>query len=496
MNAGPNDAAAMGGDAGDPAANPAIENAADKAPAQLPISERAAIIFVPGISRSWADHSLGAVADDIIVALNKRSSRAHSASGVGTQSYGVGPSPPVARHITLSRTTSDGGATEAMIDLYEFDYTRLLAARFDAQSLVWRALLVVPGLIAGAITLVKNVRGGAKTFVELLQVIFLGVVLFLYAFLLIALVASIGVLAAETLGSAFGGAANGTPPEVEPSPTATPTPTPAVTPPSDGASDGNPLGSALEFLAAVAVQVFTAAAAWVAAVVLPLSALLWLALPPRYKIKEFLTNAATDYLAVDHYVRRQEGAEDLHGRLENLMATLGDLGYRRVDVVSYSFGSVVAFNVVFPGQPPDARGPISTIDTLVTIGSPYDIVRRIREKYFTNRHALSDHPKRWINVYVPSDVLGSNFRNDSHREQPADEVLQAATAQGGQLPTPENVVYLPGGIPQDGPAWGDLFGFRGLRVHARYWDPGELNERTCFDKVVAKLYGDDPIICA
>jgi hypothetical protein len=465
----------------DVAAAPAADGAPDQATAELPINERAAIIFVPGISRSWAEHSLSAVADDIIVALNSRSPLAHSASGVGTQSYGTGASPPVARHITLSRTTEDSGTqTEAIVDLYEFDYTRRLAERFEEKNLVLRAVLVLMAIIRGAFTLRRNAPSGAKTFVERLQVWLLLGMLFLYAFLLVALTVAIATQALELIGSIAGGGGTDTPPTGGQT---SPTPVPS---PAEAGTGGGPLSAVAEW--------FGVAADSVIAFALPLAALLWLLLPPRARIKQFLTNAATDYLAIDYYLRGQEGAEELHGGLRSLMGTLGDRGYRRIDLVSYSFGSVVAFNVVFSGQPPDPAGPVSAVEGMVTIGSPYDLVRRIRPKYFTARHALADHPKRWINIYVPNDVLGSNFRNDTLQGEPAAEVIQTATAPGGGLPMPHNVVYLPGGVPREGPTAADLIGFRGVQVHAQYWDPGQRNESTCFDEVVVELYRDDPVL--
>lgn len=439
----------------------------------------------------WGEHSLPAVADDIIVALNLRSPAIHSASGVGTQPYGIGASPPVARRITLSRTAArEPATTEAVIDLYEFDYTRHLAERFEKKNLVLRAALVLMAIIRGLFTLRKNAPRGAQTFVARLQVGLLIGVLFLYAVLLAVLAVAIATQLLDLVGSLISAAPDGRPAtEGQASPTPAPTP---ERPPAEESGDPNLLSGLWQRVSAAA----RAVADVVTAFVLPMLALVWLLAPPRAKIKRFLTDGATDYLTIDYYLRGQEGAEELHGGLRSLIDTLAGLGYRRIDLAAYSFGSVVAFNVVFPGRRPDPSGPVSAIESLFTIGSPYDLVRRIRPGYFRARHALPEHPKRWINIYVPKDILGSNLRNDSDQDQPAREVMVETSAEPDELPVPRNVVYLPGGIPREGPSPGDLLGFRGFQVHARYWDPSQQNESTCFEEMVSELYGDDEILGA
>lgn len=446
------------------------------------LSERAAIIFVPGISRSWADHSLPAVADDLVVAFNNRSRRAHSVSAIATRAYGTGASPPVARFITLSRAGDDpAGKTEAVVDVYEFDYTRRLAERFEQRLVIVRALLVLVAIIRGVFTL----RGprGAKTFIERMQVLWLRTILALYAFLLVVLAVAL-IAQADELRRSVG--SRNTAPTTEAAPTQDAPSQLTSTDPNR--REGQPSGRWGRFWQNVR--------GWsenVIRFVVPFFALIWLLLPPRATLKQVLVNTATDYLAVDYYLRGQEGAEELHGGFRSLIDTLADLPYRRIDVVSYSFGSVVAFNVIFPGHSPEPDGPVGAVSNFVTIGSPFDLVRRLRPKYFTDRHALPEHPKRWFNIYVPYDVLGSNFRNDPKEAQPEKEVISAASKQGGSLPTPVNVVYLPGGVPRQPPGLADLITVRGLAVHARYWDPSQTNESTCFDAVISKLYEGDVV---
>ena len=72
-------------------------------------------------------------------------------------------------------------------------------------------------------------------------------------------------------------------------------------------------------------------------------ALVWLLLPPRSKLKDFVTNTATDYLSADYYLRSGTGAGRIQGELLSLVDALRDdprYADRRIYLVAYSFGSV------------------------------------------------------------------------------------------------------------------------------------------------------------
>jgi len=320
------------------------------------------------------------------------------------------------------------------------------------------------------------------------------VVQFLYAILLIVLVAEIVVVAADAVSAAqqLGGIGS-----------ATPDPTPAPSP----AAGGSPAESdADEGVAATAwgvlQGVWDSLAGKVARAVAALGVLLWLVLPPKQKLKEGLINGATDYLAVDHYLRSGAGAPRLTGDINGLLDALRerkDRAYRRIDVCSYSLGSIVAFNSIFTfGSAPAPNSAIKRIGTMVTIGCPFDMVRLVRPDYFKSRQWLANPPK-WLNVFAPADILGSNFRNDGDDAQASPEVMQRAMAprptgapDPPSLPIPENLAFYPGNVPHGGLA--DSLVLSGFRVHGRYWDAAQTGEHSCFDVVAEHLYGDDPIL--
>ena len=89
----------------------------------------------------------------------------------------------------------------------------------------------------------------------------------------------------------------------------------------------------------------------------------------------------------------------------------GKREYRYVNVIAFSFGSVVAIDNIFPaGWKPVPRTQI--INNLVTIGCPFDLFRMMWKHYFDDRMLLPGVPSCRINVYSPLDILGSNFRDD------------------------------------------------------------------------------------
>ena len=129
----------------------------------------------------------------------------------------------------------------------------------------------------------------------------------------------------------------------------------------------------------------------------------------------------------------------LAGRLRGLIEYVAEQtpAYRRVDLVGYSFGSLVALDCLFPQQgPPDPR--YGLLRGLVTIGCPWDGARLLYPGFTRNRYARAGVPAGWLNVYAPLDVFGSNFRDDAEL---ADATIAIARTPDGSEMTPINVAY-------------------------------------------------------
>ena len=139
------------------------------------------------------------------------------------------------------------------------------------------------------------------------------------------------------------------------------------------------------------------------------------------------------------------------------------------------------------------------VDTLVTIGSPFDLLRTYWPQYFRNRVAVTGVPRRWINLYSPLDLLGSNFRNDAEpgdaeRHFHGSKAHRHGAKQDDRIdPKPsdgDNIAYeqVTGGSRR---TLLGLLTLQGLKVHSLYWEPRQEDERNCFTYILPRIYDAD-----
>jgi hypothetical protein len=421
------------------------------------------------------------MADDVAAALNNVQKGAiFTATPADHLQVPTGGGPRAVRHLTIQRTPHEGGDVEATVDLYELEYLKDLAARQERQSIVVRAAMVALTLLSGARQFLAftPLRQG-KTVKERAQLLLMLLILALYAAFLGILVVSIISLITQTWEAAQAatqaGGANPTPsPSALSSQAAYPVVSAAVSP--------------VDWLRGAA----TSFAGRVAQLLSLVAAFVWLVLPPKAKIKEAIANTATDYLGAQWYLSQSIGAPRISGGFVGTIGKLVDLGeHGRIDVVSYSLGSVIAINQLFPadGQLPPQHA-LRSVKSLVTVGSPYDVIRLLLPNYFKGRQPVQGVPERWLNIYTPDDILGSNFRNDGdekHQEETVMKQMAGGPAAEVAFPTPVNVAYLPGGVPGGGGPFG------GLRVHGAYWGE-EPGDQTCWGHIVPVIYGDHVLL--
>ena len=415
-------------------------------------ADRDAVIFLPALGTEWTDQSVEKMGRRIAVALERSApAQAKFAAKVapGTQGYGDGLKATMA---TITRT--DGNTEQPILDLYGFEYHRDLTKRFLDRNLFTKALRLVVMIVYSTGRLVASVvqprratgRSAAgeaepgsdgkhaKRPREVFQLLLgaLGLLLFcVYAGIVIyALVDTVIHINAFKKGKA-------------------------------GAS-----------LAEAAVVVATAVG---------------MSLP---KIREWITKAAVDFLSATAYLGFGSQRELVAGKLEALLEHVAERGspaYARIHVISYSFGSVVAMDTLFPrGRPAPQRA--SEVRTLITIGSPFDMVRTYWRDYFDQR-SCPPGDRRWINVYSPEDVLGSNFRNDDKAERPTQGIMGTSASRCAQ--PDQNISYNPTGAEKVSIV--GLFLLAGLRAHTIYWDE-DADAETCLTQIVSDLYAGSPVL--
>jgi hypothetical protein len=221
-----------------------------------------------------------------------------------------------------------------------------------------------------------------------------------------------------------------------------------------------------------------------------------------------VTDGAVGYLSVMSYFRYGDRRDQLVGNLARLVQHLRErekVTYDRVDVVAYSFGSIIALDALFP---PKGRSvhTFSVVDELVTIGCPFDFVRTYWPNYFDDRddreqddneNRQNDTEKRkkgepldwWQNIYLPIDVLSSNFRNDSE----ADDSSVGIPTHRPYPGKPRNFVYGEPSIADDR-GFADFIILQGLRSHDFYWGSEASSDLGVFPVIVKHLFKGERVL--
>lgn len=213
----------------------------------------------------------------------------------------------------------------------------------------------------------------------------------------------------------------------------------------------------------------------------------------KKSLKEIVSTIATEYVCAGNYIRMANQKSVVLGQAAALLEHIAEKEepYRRVHVVAYSFGTLVAIDALFSHVHPVAR--LNTVSSLVTIGCPFDVVRTYWPDYFADRNRLGDVPVKWINLYAPLDVFGSNFRNDNKRGQAEQGVgMVGGNMDEAVLPT-SNIAYDVG-MQTARINLLDIVTVKGIRIHSNYWTEDDAPEVSCFDNVVVELYRDDPLL--
>jgi hypothetical protein len=201
--------------------------------------------------------------------------------------------------------------------------------------------------------------------------------------------------------------------------------------------------------------------------------------------------------AVYRYIKRADASgASLRGELASVLDAVQnyhqDQGYGRIVVLSYSFGSLAALDACFsPVAQPPSR--LEDINQLVTIGCPFDLIRAFLPDYAGARYWREGVPKKWINVYAPSDVLSSNFRDDARVDEASVRVALREHPQGGTKPT--NMVFMIDGRDTS-VGFVDTILMRGIKFHGQYWTDADDAADSVFGILVPTLFAGRPALPA
>lgn len=411
---------------------------ADTDPSAVERAEEA-LVFIPAFGER-TDQSADGVARRIRTALQRQSEGAGVAYGTSVQArqerYGLQDEHTTSVHTVLR--VADGASTP-FIDVYDMGYAVEQTARFERSSTLARSLRVLFQVSIGIGPLLAAFRRKrkGKQVAAKVQVLIGVIIIFLlavYAGLLIAgLVDTVIRYVHPTVQTA------GRPRDTQ---------------------------RTMGWLQLVAVALAAAGLASPAA------------------LKTAFAEAAIDYIGVLAYLQDGTGRDQRVGQLSDLLAHIGPKGYARVHVVGYSFGSIIAFDSFFPPDCAPTRA-FATVDTLVTIGCPYDLIRVYWPRYFVDRRQSPGAPDRWVNVFSPIDVMSSSLHDENDRaEAPADRAAWADLPTGSLT----NLRYTTG-MPGDKLTVLKALLLLGLRAHSMYWvRDGYEGDVGCFGLIAAELW--------
>jgi hypothetical protein len=170
------------------------------------------------------------------------------------------------------------------------------------------------------------------------------------------------------------------------------------------------------------------------------------------------------------YFDQQAAREGITRTLDVAIDRLNDVAFpHEIHVLGYSFGAVVALDCFTTDSAGDAPDGIDEVASLVTVGCIHDVVKLYRKDYFNGR--LAHRPKLpWENVFVASDVLGSNFIPYSDEAQGDAKVFTNEWKVTSHRYLMQERLTIPGAF----------FKVAGLTQHNTYWD----DEGGCWDLVL------------
>lgn len=191
-----------------------------------------------------------------------------------------------------------------------------------------------------------------------------------------------------------------------------------------------------------------------------------------------LTKIAAEFFTMDSYIQSKKQIHRVKHNLEELMAFIvTQEGNEKIHFHTYSFGSIIALDTLFPIDSEPSKNIKNQVNLLVTIGAPYEFVTNYYPHFLENRNDQMTKKIQWINVYSLVDAFASNFRYDN----------KAGEANFGILNKQETPININYEITQKTDYY--VFDFLGLKqtyMHESYWDDSN-NGQSCTKLIFFKM---------
>ena len=191
-----------------------------------------------------------------------------------------------------------------------------------------------------------------------------------------------------------------------------------------------------------------------------------------------LIKIATEFISVNKYLENGEKSQLILGHLDLLIEFIAEENKdSKIHLHCYSFGSLVAIDLLYPIGNIPSKNVKDRIELLITTGNPYDFINAYYPKYFIDRNYVKSPKINWINIYSISDALATNFRKKQ-------TVGKAEYSLPDYNLLPENLNYEI--APRLKHNLFNFFTMHGIRVHKKYWDTTP-NGQSCMRLIVDKM---------
>jgi len=190
--------------------------------------------------------------------------------------------------------------------------------------------------------------------------------------------------------------------------------------------------------------------------------------------RTLVTSLATEFACADSYIQYGEQSQIVLGNLDLLIEYIQqNEPNSKIHLHSYSFGTLIAIDLLFPIGNVPSKNSKDLIELLITIGTPYEFINAYYPSFYSKRNKEMDDNIKWLNVYSISDALATNFRKDGN-DGDAELGIKDSTLK------PININYEIASFQSSG--FFNFFTLHHIKAHRLYWDESAQGQ-SCMRKL-------------
>ncbi|WP_291131752.1 hypothetical protein [Flavobacterium sp. UBA7682] len=223
------------------------------------------------------------------------------------------------------------------------------------------------------------------------------------------------------------------------------------------------------------VKPFLSSLTNISAVFIPFVTFLLLVTPQS---KTLITTLATEFACADSYIQYGAQSQVVLGNLDLLIEYIQEKEEdSKIHMHSYSFGTLIAIDLLFPIGNVPARNSKDLVELLITIGTPYEFINAYYPNFYSKRSKEMDDKIKWVNVFSISDALATNFRKDA-TDGAAESGIKDSVLR------PINVNYEIASFQSNG--FFNFFTLHHIKAHKLYWDES-VQGQSCMRKTYNEM---------